>query len=677
MLDKIRDVIVLPAEITSFEREYLKRVNRISVQFFVLHVPVFVAVAWFNDTRPWLAFWLTSFVAVGPVVARWLDNPRSVALVCGFAAMLMGALLVHFGQGPVQIEMHFYFFALLAMLALYGNPLAIVVAAVTVALHHLLLWFVLPSSVFNYAAPGWVVAVHAAFVVLESIATIFIARSFFDNVIGLEQVVERRTAELRERNAALRLVLDNIDEGLLSIDRCGVISPEYSAAIPEWFAAPLRGQTLEAFFRPVEPTFASGLAMGWAQCLEGVLPLEVSIDQMPSRLTYAGRSFRFGYRPLLDGRGALDGLLIVIGDATADVDRQRLQAEQQETLNIMDRVLADRAGFSEFWHEAEELLSLMARPDTDKAAFERALHTLKGNCMVFGARTVADCCHSVESELAESPPREAMVMRLNGSWAQLKARVRPFLGDREQRRIEVEPGHFDELLRAAAEAPGSSEVARMLAQLKLEPTRARLNRMAAQAQRIAKRLNKGGIDVQVDDSTLRLEPEHWASFWAAFVHVLRNAIDHGLEPENVRREAGKAGPGCVTLRTSLDNSHFVIEVHDDGQGIDWEKIAERAHQAGLPHATRDDLMQALFTDGITTANEVTEYSGRGLGLSAVYAACRERGGSVEVQSQRGAGTSFSFRFPLDEMAPTFARLFGSNAGVRALDGALEPPRPAA
>jgi hypothetical protein len=110
----------------------------------------------------------------------------------------------------VQIEMHFYFFALLAMLAIFGNPMVIVVAAVTVAVHHLLLWATLPASVFNYAAPLWVVVVHAAFVVLESVATVYIARSFFDNVIGLEKIVHQRTAEIDARNRDMRLVLDNV-----------------------------------------------------------------------------------------------------------------------------------------------------------------------------------------------------------------------------------------------------------------------------------------------------------------------------------------------------------------------------------------------------------------------------------------------------------------------------------
>jgi hypothetical protein len=157
----------------------------------VHHVPVFVLLAALNGTGALTALGLTTAVLVGPAVAyRTLENPRSISIVHGVTAMFMGGLLVHFGQGPVQIEMHFYFFALLAMLAVYANPLVIVAATVTVALHHLALWLILPASVFNYQAPLWVVVVHAAFVVLEATATCFIARSFFENVIGLEKIIE-------------------------------------------------------------------------------------------------------------------------------------------------------------------------------------------------------------------------------------------------------------------------------------------------------------------------------------------------------------------------------------------------------------------------------------------------------------------------------------------------------
>jgi two-component system, chemotaxis family, sensor kinase CheA len=186
----------LPAEISEFERKHVQRVNRIALWFFAAHIPVLTGLAVINHTNPGLAAALSAGILVGPLLAhKTLDNPRHVSMIYGVTAMCMGGLLVHFGQGPVQIEMHFYFFALLAMLAVYGNPAVIYVATVTVALHHLLMWIWLPRSVFNYDAAIWVVGVHALFVVLEAIATAAIARSFYDNVIHLEKVVVQRTQE--------------------------------------------------------------------------------------------------------------------------------------------------------------------------------------------------------------------------------------------------------------------------------------------------------------------------------------------------------------------------------------------------------------------------------------------------------------------------------------------------
>src|SRR5262245_60133733 len=148
MISKLLQSIVLPPQVSDFERSYLRRVNRIALWFFVGHLPAFMLVALVNGQSVLQAVVLTALVLVGPILAqRAFENPRSVSLVYGFSSMLMGGVLVHLGQGPVQIEMHFYFFALLAMLAVFGNPMAIIVAAVTVAVHHLVVWMYLPESV--------------------------------------------------------------------------------------------------------------------------------------------------------------------------------------------------------------------------------------------------------------------------------------------------------------------------------------------------------------------------------------------------------------------------------------------------------------------------------------------------------------------------------------------------
>ncbi len=90
---------------------------------------------------------------------------------------------------------------------------------------------------------------------------------------------------------------------------------------------------------------------------------------------------------------------------------------------------------------------------------------------------------------------------------------------------------------------------------------------------------------------------------------------------------------------------------DDGRGIDWKTLAHKASEKGLPHGTEPELIEALFQDGITTTAQVNEYSGRGIGMGAVRAACQARGGSIKISSQPGQGTRVEFRFPRSEMAP--------------------------
>jgi two-component system chemotaxis sensor kinase CheA len=653
LLSWLASVTVLPREISVFEGAYLARVNRLTMQFFWLHVPVFAAIAWANDTGPLLALILTTAVAIGPWVAhRSLSNPRTVTLVYGFAAMLMGGLLVHFGQGPVQIEMHFYFFALLAMLALYGNPMAILVAAVTVALHHLLLWVYLPASVFNYDAEWWVVAVHAAFVVLESIATVYIARSFFDNVIGLEKIVRQRTLELDERNRAMRLVLDNVDEGLITIDREGCVLPEHSAALTRWFGAPKDSQSLVDYLSEIDSDLGDAFALSWEQCLEGFLPIDLCVSQAPATLTWNGRQFRFSYRPLLDGDDVLTGMLVIVSDMTAEVERQRLECEQKETLSVLDRIVADKIGFLEFLSEAEDILETISDPPPDGAlVVKRALHTLKGNCMTLGVQTIAELVHEIESAMFadQRPPTNEEVAELRAAWKSLEGRLSTLLGEEMRKSIEIAPNQLQELLRASLDGLPHAELARMIADLRLEPTAGRLRRAGEQAKRIAKRLNKEHVAVEIDDAHLRLDPDQWSSFWSAFIHVVRNALDHGVEAQDTG-EPGKKGRGALKLRTFLDGTDFVVSIQDDGRGIAWEKVRQRAREALLACESRDDLIAAMFTDGISTVDEVTEHSGRGVGLAAIRTACEARGGRIEVESEPGCGTTFSFRFPRESMS---------------------------
>ena len=132
-------------------------------------------------------------------------------------------------------------------------------------------------------------------------------------------------------------------------------------------------------------------------------------------------------------------------------------------------------------------------------------------------------------------------------------------------------------------------------------------------------------------------------------HILRNAIDHGLETEQERVKHGKSPQGLICLDIFKDGPELVIEIKDDGKGIDVEKVKEKAIKRGLLSddvaLTDDELIQTIFTPGFSTANEVTQISGRGVGLDVVSSELASMGGMVRVFSKPGDGSLFRLRLP--------------------------------
>jgi two-component system chemotaxis sensor kinase CheA len=646
---RLLQACVLPKTISAFEKSYLERMNKVALGFFYAHLPIFLLISWVNDTDPLFTLLLTASVLMVPFFGcRAFTSQRSKSLVFGFTSMCMGGILVHIGQGPVQIEMHFYFFSVLAMLALFANPMVIIVAAVTVALHHLVLWYLVPQSVFNYDAPIWVVLVHAGFVVLETFAACFIARNFFDNVIGLEKKVEARTAEIRKRNEDMRLVLDNVRQGLVTINRDGSLCAEHSKALTEWFGDYEAGEAFSGYMARGNQEFGDWWAICWEGVVDGFLPAELALDQLPKTAKFGERHVTFDYQPIHDDAGEIEKMMIVVTDVTADVAQQEAESRQREILVLFERILADRNGFVDFYEEASRLVEASSpTAGDDVAALKRSVHTLKGNTSLFGVDSVAKLCHELEERMAEGDDVAAnsTYETLKDRWVSLTSTVDRMLGHREQDDVTITGDDYRALLGKVVAGTDHPEIARFLVDLALEPTEVRLNRFAEQARALADRLEKGSIEVEIDANDVRIERARFQQFWSAFTHVLRNAIDHGIESPDQRSEVGKPDVAHLDLRTFEENDEVVVEVKDDGRGIDWDGVRDRAQERGLPCETDQDLVQALFAAGLSTRDDVSDTSGRGVGLAAVREACDALGGRIKTISQPGSGTTFQFRFP--------------------------------
>ncbi len=136
------------------------------------------------------------------------------------------------------------------------------------------------------------------------------------------------------------------------------------------------------------------------------------------------------------------------------------------------------------------------------------------------------------------------------------------------------------------------------------------------------------------------------------IHLLRNSADHGIEPAEARKAAGKPETGRISLSAYQSGNNVIIEVEDDGSGIDTEKIRRKVVEKGLcseedaKFLSQNDLVDYLFTPGFSTADKVTDISGRGVGLDVVKSKIESLSGSVSVETELGKGTRFIIRLPL-------------------------------
>ncbi|EMA59060.1 CheA signal transduction histidine kinase [Halorubrum distributum JCM 13561] len=160
------------------------------------------------------------------------------------------------------------------------------------------------------------------------------------------------------------------------------------------------------------------------------------------------------------------------------------------------------------------------------------------------------------------------------------------------------------------------------------------------------------IDFEIEGDDVELDRTILTEMRDPLVHVLRNAVDHGIESPEEREAAGKDPTGRVELTAERERDHVIIEVADDGGGLDPDQLREKAVDEGVKSREAVDAMEddevydLVFHPGFSTAEEVTDVSGRGVGMDVVRTTARDLDGSVSVESEPGEGTTVRFRLPV-------------------------------
>ncbi|HXC62381.1 MAG TPA: chemotaxis protein CheA, partial [Nitrospiria bacterium] len=188
-----------------------------------------------------------------------------------------------------------------------------------------------------------------------------------------------------------------------------------------------------------------------------------------------------------------------------------------------------------------------------------------------------------------------------------------------------------------------------LIEVRMIPISQVFDRLIRVARKLSKELGKE-VDLQLSGEETRLDKSMVEEIADPLMHMIMNAIDHGIESKEDRLKAGKPEAGVIQLKAAQKGNNVVIEVQDDGRGIDLAKVYQTAIKKGLTDKNKEyekrEILEFLFMPGFSTRDQVTEISGRGVGLDVVALNISKLSGMVDVETELGRGTSFSITLPI-------------------------------
>lgn len=265
-------------------------------------------------------------------------------------------------------------------------------------------------------------------------------------------------------------------------------------------------------------------------------------------------------------------------------------------------------------------------------------------------KTSANLARAAEGTLRVEAGRIDTVMNLVGELIIGKSMLQRAISELE-RRHEKDPlrGKLADALGFQSRVLG--ELQKSVMKIRMVPVEQLFRRFPRIVRDVA-RLRGKDINLEITGENTDLDKGILDALADPLAHLVRNAADHGIEMAAQRQAAGKPLRGTIRLNAYHDGDQVVIEISDDGRGLDREKIVQRAIERGIiapeaaPQLNESESLQLIFSPGLSTADEVTEISGRGVGLDVVKSALETLKGSIELQSKVGEGTTFRLMVPL-------------------------------
>ena len=491
------------------------------------------------------------------------------------------------------------------------------------------------------------------------------------------EIIRQHNTELDQKNREIQAVLQNMRQGICTILPDLTLHTDFSAHLSSILEQEeLAGAALmDTLFKhselgpdalqQIEAALMAVLEQDafMFDCNAHLLPTEVTVTLAGQR-----KILELHWNPMLNEQDEVSRLMLVVRDLSRMRELQQQADQQQHELQILSEILAaGESRFTAFMDASEQQLAVCRQlldstqdviADEAQTILYRQLHTIKGNARTLGLMAVTDSLHDAEQVLQASRDSGADVSvsalqqalhQVSHDFSQYHllytSRLQGFGRDRD---TQIVSNTLWQQLEQLASQRRDSELLALLQQASGSNLNAMLSALGESLSGIANELDKPASQLIVGPALAdcHLSNKQAQRLSDAMVHILRNCLDHGIEPAAERLAMGKPGAGTVHVDGGTDGKYITLRVSDDGRGLALQRLRSKAIGAGLLRddevVSDDEIAELMFHSGLSTAGQVSMVSGRGVGMDAVRSGLAEIGGSIDLV-WAGAGNDAGYR----------------------------------
>lgn len=486
---------------------------------------------------------------------------------------------------------------------------------------------------------------------------------------NLEKMVEERTQQISSMNRLMKALLDSLSQGFFIFNKEGLCLEVASKACESTIENSPSGKMIWEVLKLTEKK-TEGFKKWMSTLFMEMLPFEDLAPLGPESFPHsAGKNISLEYFPLRNEDQQIDGVVVVASDITSLVEARKQAESEKQFAKLIIHMIRSKNEMGRFIRESQVLLKDLNHALTapasswDREAIFRSLHTLKGGAGLFSVQKLADSCHKAETALNayKEQPSVSQAENLLKHCQEVQVQFEKFLQETkdilgasilsQERLLEVPASDLNALFEKLQGVPQAHAIAeKTLGHLLFEPVENFFKPYKEVSFRLAEKEGKVLRDIQIHGGTVSVVPEIYGPLFATFVHAFRNAVDHGIEAPEIRHKAGKPEGGEILLkceRVDLPAPTIKISVRDDGAGVNAQKIRAKLADRGLTteHESDAQVIQHIFDSQFSTKEQITETSGRGVGMDAIKFEAQQLGGKVWVESVAGQGSTLFVEVP--------------------------------